>query len=405
MIQLFKMAYRDLGRNRRRSFFSMLALAMGLTLLLLFAAVVEGEMRGAMESSIKLNSGHLQVRAASYNEDKTSLAWEDLIENPAELAAKIAALQPVKVATPRLFASGIVSSNDNTVGVRIFGIDPASEANMPFREGMVSGDFLTADDRQGVLLGQPLAEKLGLKTGDTVQLLANTANGDVDEQPFVVRGIYTTHTPGFDESTVFMPLPKAQAITKTENHASTIFIMLKYRTDTAAVLAALPTSQYQVKTWEQLNELIVEFEQFAGAYMSMMYLIILAITATVIINTLIMSVYERTREIGILAAIGMKGSRIMAMFFAESSLLAVGGILMGLAIGGTLVYLATKYGFYIGNVGMTNFLLGERIYAYLTINDTINLTVMAFIVTLLAALYPALLAARMEPVEALHSGQ
>ena len=405
MIQLFKMAYRDLGRNRRRSFFSMLALAMGLTLLLLFAAVLEGEMRGAMESSIKLNSGHLQVRAASYNEDKTSLAWEDLIENPAELAAKIAALQPVKVATPRLFASGIVSSNDNTVGVRIFGIDPASEANMPFREGMVSGDFLTADDRQGVLLGQPLAEKLGLKTGDTVQLLANTANGDVDEQPFVVRGIYTTHTPGFDESTVFMPLPKAQAITKTENHASTIFIMLKYRTDTAAVLAALPTSQYQVKTWEQLNELIVEFEQFAGAYMSMMYLIILAITATVIINTLIMSVYERTREIGILAAIGMKGSRIMAMFFAESSLLAVGGILMGLAIGGTLVYLATKYGFYIGNVGMTNFLLGERIYAYLTINDTINLTVMAFIVTLLAALYPALLAARMEPVEALHSGQ
>lgn len=405
MIQLYKMAFRDLGRNRRRSFFSALALAMGLSLLLLMAAVVKGEMLGAMESSIKLNSGHLQVRAASYNEDKSSLAWEDLIENPAELAAKIADLQPVKIVTPRLFASGIISTSDNTVGVRIFGIDPASEANAPFREGLVQGEFITADDRQGILLGQTLAEKLGLEAGDTVQLLANTSNGDVDEQPFIVRGIYSTRTPGFDESTVFLPLLKAQAITKTENHASTLFILLNDKAEAAAVAAALQSSQHQVKTWEQMNELIWQFEQFADAYMTLFYLIILAITATVIINTLIMSVYERTREIGILAAIGMKGSRITAMFFAESSLLAVGGILMGLVIGGMLVYYATNTGFYIGNTGVTGILLGERIYAHLTLNDTINLTLMAFIVTLLAALYPALLAARMEPVEALHSGQ
>ena len=92
MIQLFKMAFRDLGRNRRRSFFSALALAMGLALLLLMAAVINGEMRGALESSIKLQSGHLQVRAESYDENKTSLAWEDLIENPQALAAQIAAL-------------------------------------------------------------------------------------------------------------------------------------------------------------------------------------------------------------------------------------------------------------------------------------------------------------------------
>jgi ABC-type lipoprotein release transport system permease subunit len=139
--------------------------------------------------------------------------------------------------------------------------------------------------------------------------------------------------------------------------------------------------------------------------MSMIYLIILGITATVIINTLIMSVYERTREIGILAAIGMKGSRIMAMFFAESSLLAVGGILMGLVLGGVLVYFATNIGIPIGNMGTTGILLGERIYASLTLNDAVSLTILTFVVTLLAALYPAILAARMEPVEALHSGQ
>ena len=137
----------------------------------------------------------------------------------------------------------------------------------------------------------------------------------------------------------------------------------------------------------------------------MIYIIVLAITATVIVNTLIMSVFERTREIGILSAIGMKGSRIMAMFFAESAVLAVGGITIGLVLGSLLVAYTTKYGFYIGNMGLTGIMIGERIYTYLTVKDTVNLAVAAFIVSLLAALYPALLAARMEPVEALHGGK
>jgi putative ABC transport system permease protein len=143
----------------------------------------------------------------------------------------------------------------------------------------------------------------------------------------------------------------------------------------------------------------------AGGYMVLIYLIVLAITATVIVNTLIMAVFERTREIGILSAIGMKGSRIMAMFFAESSLLAVGGIVIGLLLGGLMVYYASTVGIHIGNFGTTGILLGETIYARLTLQDTVTLTVLAFIVTLLAALYPARLAARMEPVQALRGGE
>jgi ABC-type lipoprotein release transport system permease subunit len=405
MIQLLKMAYRDLGRNRRRSFFSSLALGMGLALLLLMAAVIEGEMRGAMDSTIKLNSGDLQVRAKSYDENKTSLAWEDLVQNPDQVAAQIASLAPVKVATPRLFASGIVSVGDESVGVRIIGIDPPSPANAPYQNGLVRGQFLTADDREGILIGLPLADKLGLKPGDQVNLLANTSNGDVDQQLFTVRGVYTTKVSAYDESTIFMPLAKAQTLSQTENHASTIFVLLKNRDDTAAVVNALQSSNYQIVTWQKANELILQTEQFAGAYMVVLYLIVLGITATVIVNTLVMAVFERTREIGIFAAIGMKSGRIMAMFFAESGLLAVGGIFMGLILGGLLVYYATVYGFYIGNMGITGILLGDTIYAHLTVSDTITLSITAFVVSLLAALYPALMAAHMEPVEALRAGQ
>ena len=408
MIQLFKMAFRDLGRNRRRSLFSALALGMGLALLLLMASVVTGEMRGAMDSSIKLQSGHLQVRAKTYDENKTSLKWEDLVVNPDQVAAQIAALPPVQVATPRLFASGIVASGDTSVGVRIIGIDPSSSANDPYRTGVVSGAFLSADDREGLLMGQPLANKLGLKAGDKINLLVNTSNGDVSEQAFVIRGIYSTHTPAFDQSSIFLPLAKAQAIAQTENHASTIFVLLKDRDQTDAVAAALQgNSNYQVVTWVQLNQLLSQTQDLSNTYMMFLYLIVLGITATVIINTLIMSVFERTREIGILSAVGMRGTRIMAMFFAESSLLAVGGIVMGLVLGGLLVAYATNVGFYLGSISgsVSGMLLGERIYGYLTLNDAITLTIVTFIVTLLAALYPAMLAARMEPVQALRGGK
>jgi ABC-type lipoprotein release transport system permease subunit len=405
MLQLIKMAYRDLGRNRRRSIFSSLALGMGLGLLLLMAAFIQGEMGSAMETTIELQSGHLQIQAQNYDEIKTSLKWEDLVENPEQVANQLASLEPVSVATPRLFATGIVSIGDETAGVRVIGIDPLSSANDPFREGLVRGEFLSPDDREGILIGLSLADKLGLDAGSKINLSVNTSNGDVNEQPFTVRGIYSTETNAFDNFTVFVPLPKAQAMTQTENHASTIFVMLKDIDKTESVAGALQSSSYKVLTWTKMNQFIIEYENFANSYMVILYLIVLGVTATVIVNTLVMSVFERTREIGILSAIGMRSRTIMTMFLAESSLLAIGGILMGLALGSLVITYLARNGFNIESIGVTGMLLSNTIYPELTLEDTGKLTVLAFVVTLLAGIFPAMLAARMEPVEALRGGQ
>lgn len=404
MFQLFKMAFRDLGRNKRRTILSALAVSVGMGLLLLMSSVLVGEMQGALKNTIQLFSGHLQIRSLTYDENKVSLKWDDLIENPQGLADTVEAQVPQIVdATPRLVASGIATRGENSRGVQIIGIDPGSEANQVYREGLIAGDFLTADDREGILVGRPLAEKLGLEVGGQVNLLVNTSNGDVDEQLFTIRGIYTTNTFGYDENTVFMPLAKAQTITGAENRASLIFIMLQDREQAEGVAAAMKSSAYEVVTWREMNVLIVQTEDFANAYMTIFYLIVLGITATVVSNTLVMSVFERTREIGILAAIGMKGRRILAQFLTEAALIATGGVIGGLILGGALSFYFGRYGLPL-DISQYNLdiLINDRIYTHLTLDNVIYLSVLTYIITLIASFAPARMASRMEPVQALH---
>ncbi|MBK8617158.1 MAG: ABC transporter permease [Anaerolineales bacterium] len=406
MMNYFKMAYRNLGRHRRRTLLSTLALAMGTALLMFIAAFFQGEMRSSMETTLRLNTGHLQIKNADYDPDKLSVAWEYLIENPEQVAAQIEALGQVQSATPRLLASGIVSASDESVGVQIMGIVPDSSANDPYRDGLVAGDFLTADDREGIVIGYPLAQSLGLNVGDQLNLLVNTSEGNVDEQKFTVRGIFSTGTTSYDKGVVFLPLAKAQSFSGATNHASMIFILLKDREQADVVAAAIQGEGYKVETWRELNELLVLVNDFSNAYLTIINLIILGVTATVIVNTLLMSVFERTREIGILSAIGMKGRQIIALFLAEATLLALSGITFGSLIGWALSAYFSKVGVYFGDLGMSqDMLLNDRIYTELTLDSAVNLIVTAFIITIIASLYPARMASRMEPVEALHGAQ
>ncbi len=401
----FKLAYRNLGRHGRRSVLSGLALALGTALLMFIAAFFQGEMRSAMESTLRLSSGHLQVRAADYDPDKLSVAWKYLVENPEQVAARIAELDQVDVATPRLLASGIVSVQNDSVGVQIMGIDPDSRANDPYRN-LVSGTFLTADDREGILVGYPLAQNLSLNVGDPINLLVNTADGTVDEQLFRVRGIYTTGTTAYDKGIVFLPLAKAQAFSGAGDHASMIFVLLKDREQAELVAEAIPSQNFQVETWRELNSLLVLVNDFSNAYLTVINLIILGVTVTVIVNTLLMSVFERTREIGILSAMGMKGRQIIALFLTEASLLALGGVTVGSLIGWALSAYFGRVGIYFGDLGLSaDMLMEDRIYTYLTLESAVNLMITAFVITLIASLYPARMASRMEPVEALHSAQ
>jgi ABC-type lipoprotein release transport system permease subunit len=238
---------------------------------------------------------------------------------------------------------------------------------------------------------------------DQVNLLVNRADGSVDEQLFTIRGAYSTQTGSYDEGTLFMPLAKAQTFTGAQGHASTILVFLRDREQAEAVAASLTAPGLKVLTWREMNELIVQFEDFAGAYFVVLYLIVLGITSTVVTNTLVMAVFERTREIGVLSAIGMKGRGIMAQFLTEAALLATGGMLGGWILGSLAVWYFAAVGFNISGFGVSGILIGDTVRPYWQANDLIGLGILTYVVTLLASLYPAILAARLEPMEALHA--
>jgi ABC-type lipoprotein release transport system permease subunit len=406
MLRLWRIAIRDVIRNKRRSGLTLVAIAMGLALVIALHSFEIGAMEGSIDNNIRIQSGHVQVRAESYEEDKISLKWEDLLENPQEVVAQALSVPEVQSAAPVIWAGGILTTVEDSTGVRVIGLDPLAETSATFREGL-AGDFLDPDDRSGILISKRLARNLDMEIGDDISLLINTSGEQPDEATFTIRGLFDTGIPAFDESTVFLPLAKAQAFARVGERASAVMILLYDQEEDAAVAPLLAAPGLKILTWRDLNQLMLQARESSMAFLYMFYLIVLAIVAVVVANTLLMSVFERTREMGILAALGLKGQQIMTMFLMESATLGAFGVILGVILGSLGTYILATKGIHLGEVMAdqvsTDLSYGETMYASFQWGATAILSVVCWIITMLASLYPAWFATRKEPIDALRA--
>ena len=410
MYRLWRIAVRDLRRNKRRSALTMIAVMLGLALVISLHSYEMGAMETSIKNNIRVETGHLQVRAESYDEEKVSLKWEDLLPEPQLVATQAQALPNVRGASPVLWASGILNTAQESVGLRVYGVDPRAESMVPFREGLVAGAWLAPDDRSGIVISQRLAETLELAVGDGISLLVNTSDEQPDEAIFEIRGLYDSGIPAFDDVTVFLPLAKAQAFTRVGDRASAIVAVLDDQEDADAVAAALSAPGLEVLTWRDLNEMMLTLTESAMGILYLFYGIVMAIVAVVVANTLLMSVFERTREMGILASLGMKGRQIMGMFLMESATLGLLGILLGVGLGSLGAFYLVNVGISLGDLDMSDvagagsgFALGNTLYGTYVWGDTVVLAIVCLIIILAASLYPAWFATRKEPIDALRA--
>ncbi len=404
--KLWTIAYRDLLRNRRRSIFTLLAVALGLALLIVWNGLIAGMMEDALQNSIRLRTGHVQLRAPSYEEKKVSLQWQDLLDNPGDLATRINNMNEVKAAAPVLWAGSSLSTGNESVGAQIFGIDPTSQLYNPIRESLVSGEFLTLDDRNSIMIGQRLADNLGVGVGDKINLALVNADGKADEANLTIRGLFSTGIVSYDQSAVFMPLDKAQALARTGQRASAIVVLLNQQDDTDKVAAAIQSQDAATLTWRDSNQFLMEMVELAMSFYVILDGIVMLIVAVIIANTLLMAVFERIREIGILAALGMKNWQIMLMFLLEAFILGLAGVVVGFALGSVGIAYLSNVGIPLGasaSAAGDAFALGSTMYAHFVPGTFLWLSLWMLLFVVLASLYPAQFAARQEPVAALRS--
>jgi ABC-type lipoprotein release transport system permease subunit len=399
-------AYRDLVRNKRRTLLTLLAVALGMMVLIMMSGLLAGIIAGGLRDNIRLNTGHLQLRDDTYEIEKLSLLSRDLLQDSDILVSQAEALSEVQSAAPVLWSSGVLSTVRESTGLQVTGIDPNDDFHAPVREGIVEGDYLTADGRGQVLIGKRLADDMDITVGQRVSLTMGGADGQVNEDIFTVVGLFNTGILNYDQNTVIMPLAQAQAFSNSGSRTSSIIVMLNDREDTAKVAAALQAPGISVLTWEDLNALLLTLMEQAGGFYYILYIIVILVVAVLIANTLLMSVFERTRELGILASLGMKGRQIMLMVLFEAIILALLGVAAGLVLGAGLIAYLARVGIEFSADAMgaiEGMALGSKMYPAFAPADALVLSLLMFFIVSLVSIYPAWYAARIEPVKALHA--
>lgn len=407
MRTFIKLAWRNMWRNWRRTAIALIAIVLGLILLLFFDGMITGSDQAIFGNAVRLYGGNIQIHAPGYRAKASRLPMYPL--DNADGAVQAASAQPqVVTAAKRINTGGIITSDEGSFPVSITGLEPAVEAPVSIQaENISRGRFLSADDRDAIVIGQGLADLLKVNVGDRVKLLGRSRRGQMRQRTMTIVGIYDLGMREAEERAVFVNLPEAQTLYNLRQQATEVTLTLHNVGQEKAVLttlqAALPGDE--VDSWQTLKPEIRETINTKQVFTSVMGLVVILIASIGILNLMMMAVFERTREMGVLAALGMKGRQIMGLFLLEGALIGVVGAVVGCVLGSLLLGLVGQVGIdlsFTSGMGEIGALMGDRLYPSVTLAGVIGRGVVVALMATLAALYPAWQASRKEPAEALH---
>jgi putative ABC transport system permease protein len=407
MGKLLRLAWRNVWRNRRRTLIALVAIALGLVFLTFMDGATAGFQQAVFGNAVRLQGGNVQVHAPGYREKSKRLPLLSLAD--AESVVRAARAEPqVIAASCRINTGGFVSSREATMPVVITGIEPEKEAPVGLlAENIAQGRYLASDDEDLILIGRGLADRLEVGVGDRITLVGCATHEQMRRRTMTIVGIYDLGLPEAEKRLVYVSLAEAQALFDLRDQATEVVIALESvgqeRTVTEALRAALPG--YEVDSWQELNPEMKQSLDVDKQVMNIFGLVVLLIAGIGVLNLMLMAVFERTREIGLLAAMGLKRWELLALFLLEGVLIGLLGTLLGGVLGGLVVSAVGKVGIEFSSaaeMGEMMALMGDRLYPRLAINLLLGRAVTVAIIAALASLYPAWRASRREPAEALH---
>lgn len=403
---LVRLAFRNLRRNSRRTFLTLSAMVASSALLILALGVFSGMFADMLASATEQYHGHLVLSRQGYQDNRDMFAH--FAADPG-LADQLRRHPGVRGASPRLRAFGLVAHGDTTRPAELLGIDPERESQVTsFSRQLIAGHYPQATEADAALIGAGLAKRLGVHPGDELVFLTQAADGSLGNDLLTVSGIFETGAGNRDNALVLVRLPWLQRLTvlpgKIHELALTIDEPMAAGELAAGLKAGLPDG-LELRTWGQLlpemQEVIASYDVSRLILVTILY----AATGLGILNTIFMSVLERTREFGILMALGMKPGEVRRLVLLETLILAFVALVLGLTAGVAMTLYMQQVGIdlspYLSAVTYAGGTLAPRLTAVL---DGANLLVPAaalLLVALGAGYFPARRAARLNPVEAL----
>jgi len=402
--ETFALALRNLSRHRRRTALGIGAIGFGVVALVLAGGFAEWMQWAERESTIHSRLGHLQIVRSGYYENGVADPYAYLIPEAAVNTKRLTQLPHVKTVTPRLAYSGLISKGETTVSFLGEGVLPETEAEVSKEVIVHDGSALSSAQPKGIVLGKGLAASLGAAVGDSVVLLTTTSSGSVSAVEANISGIFHTAVKAFDDVALRTPITLARELTKAEgSHQLIVLLDETERTDEVLhylrQLVPADKSALQIIPWIDLADFYKAVVALFASQMNFVRAIIAIIIIMSISNTLVMSVMERTSEIGTLMAIGYRQRKVMQLFVSEGFLIGIAGGLSGVVLGYLLAAGISAVGIPMPPApGMDQ---GFTAAIRMTWELLVGGFLVAVVSAVLASLYPAWKASRLEIVDAL----
>ena len=399
---LLRMSWRNLWRNPRRTFVVLAAISVGIAGSIVSMSINYGMIASMVETAIRGGLGHIQVHAQGW-ESNPELKIR-LTDGGARIAQALDRIPEIEHWAPRLRAHGLVASPRASVGVAIMGIDQERERHVSIAaESIFEGSWLS-QPRQ-LVLGDKLAKRLQTGIGKKLVVSVQDVDGELTGQSFRVVGLIHSGSRDLDDGTIFVGIEEAQLLFGLGKSISEIVVVTSDRDRVTSIqqkLAALLGTGPEVRTWEQLEPVLVymvnTFDQMAWV----LYAAVFIAMAFGIANVLLMAVFERTREIGMMRAVGMSRASVVGMVVLESSFVTLLGLLLGLLLAGFGVWLmrdGLDISDYAGS--LDSYGIAPTLTPTFRAEDLAPPIVIGAITAVLSSLWPALRASRAKPADAL----
>jgi putative ABC transport system permease protein len=402
-----RLAWRNMWRHRRRTILIVLAMGFGLSLMMMYDGFVDGFNQAIYGNAIKVLGGNLQIHAEGYGASTGQKPLLPLPDDNAVLEA-VRAQPGVVAASRRINTGGLLSGREGAFAVGITAIEPEVEAEVNLAgENVVAGRNLTADDGDSILIGKGLADAMGVTVGDRITLTGRGLHDQMRRRTMTVIGIYDLGIPDVEKLTVYISLPEAQTLYDLPGQSTEVAVFLNQVGGERALIHKLTPSLpgYEISSFEDSYPELKYALASKGQVMDIFSVIILAIAGIGILNLLLMAVYERTREIGVLGALGLKPRQISLLFILEGAFIGVVGVALGIALGlafnGMMRAVGVDFTAFSGMASYTA-LITDKVYPSWGVGKLIGRGLTVVIIAALAALIPAREAAQRDPAASLH---